>query len=82
VALADAWWPAGIATEAGPRPIGTIAFTLQMFAPREPLDPGEPLFHRARALAAQGGFVVEQRELWTSRGELVALNQQTFVWIR
>ena len=25
---------------------------------------------------------VEMRALWTETGELVALNQQTFVWIR
>lgn len=82
VALADAWWPAYFATEAGPRPIGTVAFSLQFFTPETRLVPEEPLFHRARAVAAQDGYVLELRELWSQEGQLVALNQQTFVTIK
>ena len=82
VALADAYWPAGFAIETGPRPVGTVAFTLQYFPPQSPLDPNEPLFYRARAIAAADGYIVEHRELWTGNGDLVALNPQTFVWIR
>ena len=41
-----------------------------------------PLLHRAHVAASAQGFFVEMRELWTEGGELVALNQQTFVWIR
>ncbi len=82
VALADAYWPAGFSIESAPRPIGTIAFTLQYFPPKVALDPNEPLFHRATGVAAHEGFLVENRELWTADGRLVALNPQTFVWIR
>jgi hypothetical protein len=81
VAMADVWWPCGLVVERLPRPAATIAFTLQNLVPDRALDPNEPLYHRARGLAARDGFVVEQRELFTKEGELVAMNQQTIVWI-
>ena len=82
VALVDAWWPAPFVREEAPRPISTIAFAFQPCAPLSGLVPGEPLFHRARAVAGHDGFYVELRELWDARCGLVALNQQTFVFIR
>jgi hypothetical protein len=82
VALADAWWPAVYATSTVPRPVGTVAFSLQYFPPEEPFDPAVPFHYRARVLAEQDGYLVEMRELWTEGGRLVALNQQTIAWIR
>jgi acyl-CoA thioesterase len=82
VALVDAWWPAPFVREEAPRPISTIAFTFQLCAKVSSLIAGEPLFHRAHAVAGHDGFYVELRELWDARGKLVALNQQTFVFIR
>ena len=82
VALADAWWPATFAIERTPRPVATVAFTLQHLVPQASLPPDRPLYHRARTVAAHEGFLVEFRELWTERGELAALNQQTIVCIR
>jgi hypothetical protein len=82
VAIVDAWIPSAFTTESGPRPVGTVAFAFQYFPPKSPLSPREPLFHRATSVAGQDGFVVENRELWTAAGELVALNPQTLVWIR
>jgi acyl-CoA thioesterase len=82
IAYADAWWPAMLATEQAPRPTATVAFTLQLFTPSRPLDPSRPLYHRAHAVAGQEGYAVELRELWSEQGELVALNQQTFVTIK
>jgi hypothetical protein len=82
VALADAWWPAAFSIEQTKRPIATVAFTLQSLLGDRELPGDRPLHHRARAVASRDGFFVEQRELWTEAGELVALNQQTFVWIR
>lgn len=82
IAAADAWWPASLALEPAPRPVATVAFTLQLFSPDPPPAPDAPLFYRARGLAAQHGFEMEMRELWTPTGGLVALNQQTFVWIK
>lgn len=82
VALADAWWPAALAASAVPRPLGTVGFALQLFAPKTALDPAAPLYHRARVVAEQEGFFAEFRELWSPDGQLVALNQQTIAWIR
>src|SRR5262245_56560816 len=33
IAMVDAYWPASYAIESGPRPMGTVAFTLQYFPP-------------------------------------------------
>ena len=82
IGLMDAYWPASFARETAPRPMATVAFTLELLADPSALDVTEPLFYRASAVAAQQGFVVEFRELWTARAELVALNQQTFVIIK
>jgi acyl-CoA thioesterase len=82
VAMCDAWWPAAFSIERGPRPIATVAFTMQSLLGGRVLPPETPLLHRARVIASAQGFFVEMRELWTESGELVALNQQTFVWIR
>ncbi len=82
VALADAWWPAALATAPTPRPVGTVMFGLQLFLPEAPLDPTQPLFHRGRVLVEHEGYMAEMRELWTEDGRLLALNQQTIAWIR
>lgn len=82
VAIADAWWPAVFSTERAPRPIATIAFTLQCMLGDRTLPGDRPLLHRAHAPAAGDGYFVEHRELWTASGELVAMNQQTFAWIK
>ena len=81
VALVDAWWPALLPVCERPRPFGTVAFHAQLFD-RASWTLDEPLFHRARLLASQDGFVLEMRELWTLRGELVAVNQQTIAVIK
>lgn len=82
VAMGDAWWPAVFAIERAPRPIATISFFAQCFLGDRILPADVPLYHRARSVAASGGYFVEHRELWTAQGELVLLNQQTFVIIR
>lgn len=78
--LTDIWWPAGYATETGPRPIATIASTIQLY-PLVSLAQNEPVFHCGVAPVAESGYVTEFRELWTESGEVLATNQQTFVWI-
>lgn len=80
----DAWWPASYATDAGPypRPVGTIAYTLELAATLEGLDPEAPLFYQARVLAEHDGYLIELRELWGEDGRLLALNPQTIAVIR
>lgn len=81
-AMIDAWWPAAFSRLAGPRPMSTITFLLQLVHPFEPREPNAPLAYRARSLAAHAGHAVEVRELWSPEGALLALNTQTFVVIQ
>ena len=83
-ACIDCYYPTLFVIEKAPRPMATIAFTFQTFG--QPFsfagDPDAPLAYRARLVAAEAGYCVEFRELWTADGELLALNQQTFVIIK
>jgi acyl-coenzyme A thioesterase PaaI-like protein len=76
-ALIDAWWPAHFPVERSPRPIATVSFTFDAVADVSTLDREAPLYHRGSVLAARDGYLVEQRELWSPAGELVAINTQT-----
>lgn len=82
VAQADIWWPAILMQFSAPRPMATIAFTLDLCGTLDGLTADEPLFHYGDTLASRDGFVVEQRQLRGTDGRLVALNQQTFVIIK
>lgn len=82
VAMADAWWPATFTRAAAPFAVGTVAFTLQVVGTIERLDPAVPLAYRGHAWVQSEGWFVEQRELWSDDGRLLALNQQTFAVIK
>ena len=60
-----------------PRPVATVAFTMQMLTDPSMLSAAEPLAYRARMLSLADGFFVELRELW-SGDRCIALNPQTF----
>jgi acyl-CoA thioesterase len=80
-ALVDAWWPATLVRDRGPRPLATIASTVEVVS--EPTDVGDsPLLYRGSVLVAGDGYFLETRELWTEDGRLLALNHQTFAVIR
>jgi hypothetical protein len=81
-ACADAWWPVLFASQAAPRPMATIAFSLQMLCDPMTLDPQAPLYHIAHTKAVHEGYAVEFRELWTHDMRLVALNEQTIAVIK
>lgn len=81
-ALADAWWLACVVRVPGLRPAATLIYTLHVLVDPGALDPVAPLYFRGRGLVMRGGYGVEQRELWTAGGELVALNQQGVVLIK
>ena len=80
-ALIDVWWPAALVRMTALRPIATIAYTLDIIAGLEGLDPEAPLLYRGTAPVCADGYVLETRELWGEDGRLVALNQQTFAII-
>ena len=81
-ACADAWWPVLFAQVTAPRPMATIAFSLQLLVDPATLDPVAPLRHVARTIAVSEGYAVEYRELWSADGRLVALNEQTIAVIK
>lgn len=81
VAYADVWWPAGFTVMKAPRPIATIGFQLQWLEDPATLNAEEPLLCLSRVAGAREGYVAETRELFAPDGRLVAINQQTFVWI-
>ncbi len=79
-ACIDCFYPTLFVIERAPRPMATIAFTFQPFPFAG--DPDAPLAYRARLVAVDAGYSVEFRELWTTDGRLLALNQQTIVVIK
>lgn len=81
-ALVDAWWPCALVASSGPRPMATIAFSLEIVGDFVGLDPDAPLYHRAHSAACAGGYAIETRELWGHDGRLVAVNHQTFAIIK
>jgi acyl-CoA thioesterase len=80
VGLVDAWFPSAMPVMSAPRPFATISFAAHLFEREWSL--AEPLFHRSRLVGSQEGYFVELRELFTPRGELCAVNQQTFAIIK
>jgi Thioesterase-like superfamily len=76
----DAHWPALFSLASGARPVATVSFLAELLCDPATLDPTLPLFYRARAVAQQGGYFVEMRELWNG-DEPVALNQQSFAML-
>jgi hypothetical protein len=81
VALLDAWWPALFSIDDTPRPIATIAFTMELVADPTAIPADEPLLFAGRVESLHEGFFAETRELWRRTPEgttLVGLNHQTF----
>ena len=81
-ALIDVWFPAELTRMSAMRPIATIAFSFQMVGGASVMTGDDPLLFRSRTLARTDGYLVEMRELWTERGDLVALNEQTIAIIK
>ena len=79
--LMDAWYPAALVRSPAPRPMATIAFTLDLVGDLDGLDPEAPLLYRGTAPVSSDGYFLETRELWGEDGRLVAINQQTFAII-
>ena len=78
-AMADAWWPVGMARMATVKPMSTLSFTLDIVSGLHGLSPDAPLLYRATAPVCADGYCLETRELWGEDGRLVAVNQQTMV---
>ena len=83
-ALIDAWYPAALVRLREPRPMATIAYTLDIVGSLDGLarDDNAPLLYRGVVPVAADGYFVETRELWGDDGRLIALNHQTFAVIK
>ena len=82
LAFLDAFWPACFSTTTRPRPMATISFTAEILADPRALDPASPFFYKARTICDHDGFQLEMRELYDARGDVVAMNQQTFAVLK
>lgn len=78
--LIDAVWPAIATRLQAPRPIATVAFTMQMIDGFG--DPDAPTLLSVWSDIAHDGYLVEWRELWGQDGRLIARNQQTIALIK
>ena len=80
-ALIDAWWPALLVASQGPRPMGTISFTIDFVHP--PLDGSiaGPTFVECASPIIEEGYSVEYDRLWSADGTLLACAQQLVVVI-
>ncbi len=76
-ALIDVWWPAALTRLTAMRPMMTIAYTLDIVGSLAGEDPEAPLLYRGVVPVAAEGYCLEQRELWTASGRLIAINHQT-----
>jgi hypothetical protein len=65
-----------------PRPLATIAYSLELLGELAGVAPDAPLAYRGTVPVCRDGYFVETRELWTAGGTLVARNHQTFAIIR
>ncbi len=78
--LVDCWFPSIFPALTVTRPCATISFAAHLFD--RGWLPHEPLFNRSRLVLSQQGYFAEIRELFTERGELAAVNQQTMAIIK
>lgn len=82
IGLMDSYWPCALVREAGPRPMATVSFALEMATLPQNMRANEYVYYRAHSDFCRDGYSIEFRELWSERGELLALNQQIFVVIK
>lgn len=79
IALIDAWPPAMLAHLKGPAPASSLNWTLDIMHPRPEILPDDWLLYRAITDHAESGYGNARAEIWTAKGELVALSRQTVV---
>ncbi len=82
IGLMDAYWPCALVRASQPRPMSTVSFSLEIANLPANLRLNEFVYYRGRSEFCVDGFSTEFRELWSAKGELLALNQQIFVIIK
>ena len=81
LSLMDAWWPSVSLGLNGPRPMGTISFTVDICFD-EPFEQVEPCLLYNTCSEVQDGYAVENNMLWSASGKLLGRAQQNVVIIR
>jgi len=81
-AMIDVWYPGFMVSLRAPRPLATIAYTLELFDSLDGLDPVVPLAYRGTVPVCGDGYFVETRELGGSDGRPGPRNHQPFAIIR
>mgnify|MGYP001160808613 CR=1 FL=1 len=81
LSLMDAWWPSISLGIDGPRPMGTISFTVD-FCFEDAFEQSEPCLLHNTCLEVQDGYAIENNMLWSANGRLLARSQQNVVIIR
>lgn len=81
LSLMDAWWPSVSLSLNGPRPMGTISFTVD-FCFEDSFQQADPCLLHNTCLEVQDGYAIENNMLWSSDGKLLARSQQNVVIIR
>lgn len=77
MALIDAWPPAVLPYLKAPAPASSLSWALDIVHPRPEIMPGDWLLYRAAIDHAASGYGYTRAEIWTEKGELVALSRQT-----
>lgn len=79
LALVDAWPPAPLSHLSRPAPGSSLTWTIEFMQPLATADAGEPFLYQARIERARDGYGHVAANLWTARGELLAISRQTVV---
>ncbi|HTN33599.1 MAG TPA: thioesterase family protein [Marinobacter sp.] len=77
IALVDAWPPAVLSLAKGLLPASSLNWTLDIVHPRPEIMPDDWLLYRVVIDQAALGYSHTRAGIWTARGELVALSNQT-----
>ncbi|HLV16144.1 MAG TPA: thioesterase family protein [Pseudomonas sp.] len=79
LALVDAWPPAPLSYLRRPAPGSSLTWTIEFMQPLPAADVGEPFLYQARIERVRDGYGHVAANLWTERGELLAISRQTVV---
>lgn len=79
LALVDAWPPAPLSYLNRSAPGSSLTWTIEFIQPLAVADVGEPFLYQASIERARDGYGHVAANLWSVRGELLAISRQTVV---
>ncbi len=75
--LIDAWPPATLPWIKKPAPASTLTWNIQFLHPMPTISPLDKCLYQAYVENAEDGYGYAHSKLWTPKGDLIALSQQT-----